>query len=475
MSGNSRQQQEPAEATLTRASPAQGAVGILVLQGGEDVKSLDLKALAKQMDQILADKGETDLVGFWLHNDIGASVDSRDAKGATLLHYAAAECSTELVDWLLDHGCQVNARDESHATALEWAAVRDRVDVCQRMVWGDHDRFGDIDYKNVNDHGRTIADRARQAKAKKAATFLNEEARLLVVQALNAADHRLGLRDENGWTALHHLAKKRDWKNVTELVDIHSANPYARDSNNESPLWIAVRDGDLEGYEWYEKRGFPLRAYNGQDRNLMHAALLGDEIQESHFNPEIIRRLALHCENEEVNLIDEEDVHGWAPLHLAALLPLNQSVEAVRLLLELHADPLPHRQGSGKPDQTPFRFALVSGNAEAAEMLLDASTKYSDVWADGDEWEENIYCAINCHADGVMEKLLALSQKHEDLASAFSYAASDAVRRARAALISNDIADAGQRAKRIVDLLEEKYPEAIPQADAASLEADAGA
>ena len=66
----------------------------------------------------------------------GASVDSTDIEGNTLLMLAARDGHLDLVDFLIKQRAKLNARNSAGDTALRLAAFRGHLSVVQRLIAG---------------------------------------------------------------------------------------------------------------------------------------------------------------------------------------------------------------------------------------------------------------------------------------------------------------------------------------------------
>ena len=53
--------------------------------------------------------------------DAGANVDAKDTSGWTLCHWAAANCKSETIHWLLVHEANLNVEDKEGCRPLHYA------------------------------------------------------------------------------------------------------------------------------------------------------------------------------------------------------------------------------------------------------------------------------------------------------------------------------------------------------------------
>jgi ankyrin repeat protein len=81
----------------------------------------------------------------------GADVNMRDSKGATALHYAAAEGKLSAAILLLKHGADVDLADNSGNTPLHWAVWSGNLPIVEEL-----ERSG-ADFYRSNTHGTSPA------------------------------------------------------------------------------------------------------------------------------------------------------------------------------------------------------------------------------------------------------------------------------------------------------------------------------
>jgi ankyrin repeat protein len=126
-----------------------------------------------------------------------ALVFSKDDRGATPLHYAAAHGYKEVVELLLANNADVNAKTELGYTALYWAADAGHLDTVRALI-----RAGaDVNAKNVNDGG-SIQGIPFKAHRVTALMQASADDQLDVVRELIGAKAEVNSTDAEGETAL---------------------------------------------------------------------------------------------------------------------------------------------------------------------------------------------------------------------------------------------------------------------------------
>ncbi len=180
----------------------------------------------------------------------GADVKARGPQGATVLHYAAAYGSSELVGLLLRHGAEVNARDDAGQTpvvlALDFAAL------------------GMPLY--MEPYKRETVQALIQAGAETASIHLAAFAgdRAKVEAFLRAGvDPNQPLHD--GRTPLH-IAAREGHANVIEALVACHASLDARDWIERTPLLMAAQGGHLEAVSALVASGADVSAKDAEGR-----------------------------------------------------------------------------------------------------------------------------------------------------------------------------------------------------------------
>jgi ankyrin repeat protein len=261
----------------------------------------------------------------------GASIDTRNDLGQTVLHLAADQASRTMVELLVAHGGDVNALDERGTTPLHVGARRGELDIVQalaRQGKGRPDRKGNLPVTEAVFHGKS-----------EVFEFLFEPDR---VREVNAEGQNL-----------LHLAAFGGHPGILQTLLPYFPKVDLPDANGWTPLFYAVADGQAGVVARLLERGASLKHRANDGATALHH---GGACGEPRVMKELLRREV------DVNMADGE---GNTALHHAAGWG---RLENMRQLLAKGADPtLRNRDG-----KTALQLAEAAGRRRAAELLRAA-------------------------------------------------------------------------------------------------------
>ncbi len=194
-------------------------------------------------------------------------IDAQDSQGRTALHHACAAGSFKYIEILFDRGANPRLYDEFGLAPLHYAAGTHDVSILAAFnrAGGGKDIWNIPDKKEGNTPLHSVAYlHASQAMAayllkmgadltlknKKGLTVLHVAAlmnqhanvELLVRHMTLHKMHPDGVRDDAGWTALHHAATCFHAA-VAEILTKAGADVNARTADGDTPLHIAAQKG----------------------------------------------------------------------------------------------------------------------------------------------------------------------------------------------------------------------------------------
>jgi ankyrin repeat protein len=250
-------------------------------------------------------------------NVSSTNIDTRGARGATLLMHAAAFGNVETVRFLIDSGADINAKNDLGATALLWAA-RDP-DKARLLI----------------EHGADVNVQSKQGRTPLMLAAFRDGGSDIVALLL-AKGSNVNARDGVGDTALLLAAEIGNIETMRLLIakgaDVHAINRYG-----DSTLFAAARGHRIEAVRLMIDKGvdpnlattwFP-SVRNGQIAQLKLVAL----DRAANFGPvEMVRDLLKAGAN-----VNVQDSRGLTPL-MFAVSAENQNAEIVRTLIAAGAD-----------------------------------------------------------------------------------------------------------------------------------------
>ena len=332
----------------------------------------------------------------------GGDANARNARGATLLHYAASADRLDLAEMLLDHRADVNARVMAPgdilgagSTALDYAAANGYATLAKLLINRGANVYaayasGRTVLHVAATNGRTEIVRLLlqrgadpNARDEDGSAPIDEAAwrgfHDIVALLLDAGARIDSPQTKTGATPLNEAAFKGQTK-VVELLLARHANASLADNSGFAPLENAVRLGYADAVRVLLGNGsagprlLELAVLKGQAGVVDLLVSRGADVNarfESGSSP--LGDAALKGRNEVVTLLIEKgarvngrDGHGATPLQDAAL---NGQQETVRLLLARGAEINARETETGS---TALYEAAAFGRSGVVGVLLDA-------------------------------------------------------------------------------------------------------
>ena len=276
----------------------------------------------KIKDSILtfAEEGKLDLIEN-LYEE-GVPLPDGDEHANSPLHLACKSQDIELIEWLIDHECDVNSKNAAGETILHFVISQDNVEleVIDLLMENKFDLYA------TNDLGESLFTAAIKTKQ-------GEE----VIENLLEHDKEsrfLTMPSKNGKTFLHYIAKKGNFQALQYLLDNHKFDIDPQDAQGQTPLMILLLKEELNNkhkkiMNTLLEKGADLTRKDAQGRNILHYLYQGKPIDEN------IQKLLV---KKAPHLLLEKDCNGRTPLHLACMRHSKIELATLFHIVRKHCD-----------------------------------------------------------------------------------------------------------------------------------------
>jgi ankyrin repeat protein len=118
-----------------------------------------------------------------------------------------------------------------------------------------------------------------------------------------------------------HMAVRRGSAKIVQLLLQHGADCNARGAQSMTPLAYAIIGNHESVADMLLSRGAQVLAMDDQQRSALHLAVM-------HRRERLLRTLVCHC-GRNSGVLDECDMEGKTPLHIAISMDLDSAVEVL--------------------------------------------------------------------------------------------------------------------------------------------------
>ena len=295
------------------------------------------------------------------------SIDQKDARGWTALHWAAEKGHLAMARLLLEKGADINAKDDDDETALHRAAWSGYDGVVRLLL----EKGADINAKSCDNETALYS----------AANFGHKG----VIRLLLEKGADINAKDFRGYTALH-IAAECGHEGVVRLLLNIGAHINAKDKDNETALHMAARYGHGGVIRLLLNLGVHMNAKRAGNKTALHIAVENED--------EEAVRLLLDSGPD----INVEDKYGKTVLYHATRLGQEG---IIRLLLGKGAD----IDARDKKNDTALHRAARSGYGGLIRLLLDVG---ADINAQDQIGDTALDLASEHHHEEVVQLLLRM-------------------------------------------------------------------
>ena len=258
-----------------------------------------------------AREGHNDIVRCLVENS-NCDVNVKDDTGYTPLYHAAREGHIDIVRWLVENSnCDVSVKDNAGYTPLHHAAHKGHTDIVRYLVENSSCDVNDVNIRESTGYTPLLHYAAREGH--------NDIVRCLVENSTSNCD--VNVKDNTGYTPLHHAAHKGHTDIVRYLVENSNCDVNVKDNTGYTPLHYAAREGHIDIVRWLvENSNCDVNVKDSTGYTLLHHA--------AHKGHTDIVRYLVENNNCDVNVKDNS---GYTPLHHAAR---ERHIDIVRWLVE---------------------------------------------------------------------------------------------------------------------------------------------